>query len=240
MTAPAGNGDRRTPAGRSVLVVDDCALYREALASALLSMGVNPIRTAWDLPSLIGALESTTPQAILVNMATTGANTLLRAACSLSPDVPLVAVGVNEADPDTILACAAARVKAFHTRSESLADLLLLITLVAQGKVAYPPQIAATLLGYGAAGAGRRRGPMDSELTAREMQILELLELGHSNQEIAQRLSIAVHTVKNHVHSLLTKLGVSSRAEAAALSPRMRRNRRSSRGTGPRSSRNWP
>lgn len=44
-----------------------------------------------------------------------------------------------------------------------------------------------------------------------------MLELGQSNREIAEQLCIAVHTVKNHVHSLLTKLGVTSRAQAAAL-----------------------
>jgi DNA-binding NarL/FixJ family response regulator len=45
-----------------------------------------------------------------------------------------------------------------------------------------------------------------------------MLELGKSNKDIAAQLRIAVHTVKNHVHSLLTKLGVSTRAEAAAFS----------------------
>uniref|UniRef100_UPI0037C92ECD response regulator transcription factor n=1 Tax=Mycolicibacterium phlei TaxID=1771 RepID=UPI0037C92ECD len=54
-------------------------------------------------------------------------------------------------------------------------------------------------------------------LTARETQILRMVEMGLSNREIAERLCIAVHTVKNHMHSLLTKLGVSSRGEAAAL-----------------------
>ncbi|HUL99296.1 MAG TPA: helix-turn-helix transcriptional regulator, partial [Mycobacterium sp.] len=44
-----------------------------------------------------------------------------------------------------------------------------------------------------------------------------MVELGLSNRDIADRLCIAVHTVKNHVHSLLTKLGVSTRFEAAAL-----------------------
>ena len=45
-----------------------------------------------------------------------------------------------------------------------------------------------------------------------------MLEMGLSNRDIAARLCIAVHTVKNHVHSVLTKLGVNSRAEAAAFS----------------------
>jgi DNA-binding NarL/FixJ family response regulator len=54
-----------------------------------------------------------------------------------------------------------------------------------------------------------------------------MLELGRSNRDIAAQLRIAVHTVKNHVHSLLTKLGVSTRAEAAALA----RSTRMDRGT---------
>ena len=62
------------------------------------------------------------------------------------------------------------------------------------------------------------REPVAKELvlTAREVEILRLLEMGMSNRDIAERLCIAVHTVKNHVHSVLTKLGVTNRAEAAA------------------------
>jgi DNA-binding NarL/FixJ family response regulator len=63
------------------------------------------------------------------------------------------------------------------------------------------------------------REPASKELilTSREAQILEMIRMGLSNRDIAARLSIAVHTVKNHVHTVLTKLGVSTRAEAAAL-----------------------
>jgi DNA-binding NarL/FixJ family response regulator len=61
-------------------------------------------------------------------------------------------------------------------------------------------------------------------LTAREIQILRLLESGLSNQEVAQHLCIALPTVKNHVHSVLRKLGVSTRGEAAAYARSMRRN----------------
>jgi DNA-binding NarL/FixJ family response regulator len=58
-------------------------------------------------------------------------------------------------------------------------------------------------------------------LTAREAEILRFLQLGLSNREIAEQLCIAVHTVKNHVHSLLTKLGVNTRGQAAALAHSM-------------------
>jgi inosine-uridine nucleoside N-ribohydrolase len=54
-------------------------------------------------------------------------------------------------------------------------------------------------------------------LTSRELEVVELIEKGLSNKEIAAQLSIAVTTVKNHVHSILDKLKVHRRGEAASL-----------------------
>jgi DNA-binding NarL/FixJ family response regulator len=56
-------------------------------------------------------------------------------------------------------------------------------------------------------------------LTTREAQILRMLRLGRSNRDISIQRSTAIPTVKNHVHSVLAKLGVRTRAEAAALPP---------------------
>jgi DNA-binding NarL/FixJ family response regulator len=56
----------------------------------------------------------------------------------------------------------------------------------------------------------------------REAQILKMLELGPSNRTIEDRLCIALHTVKNHVRSLFTMLGVCTRAQVAALSRTIR------------------
>jgi DNA-binding NarL/FixJ family response regulator len=81
------------------------------------------------------------------------------------------------------------------------------------------PRVSGMLLRRLSALAAQQQ-PVANEaaLTPREVQILRMVELGLSNRDIADRLCIAVHTVKNHVHSLLTKLGVSTRFEAAALS----------------------
>ena len=57
-------------------------------------------------------------------------------------------------------------------------------------------------------------------LTRREIEILELIEQGLTNQQIASRLSLTLHTVKNHVHNLLSKLGVASRARLSPSSGR--------------------
>jgi DNA-binding NarL/FixJ family response regulator len=108
-------------------------------------------------------------------------------------------------------------------RTDSLEDLLVLIRKVAAGESSCPPRVSAILLRRLSALASQRQPPVrELALTAREIQILRMLELGRSNRDIAAQLAIAVHTVKNHVHSLLTKLGVSTRAEAAAVSRTIR------------------
>jgi DNA-binding NarL/FixJ family response regulator len=58
---------------------------------------------------------------------------------------------------------------------------------------------------------------LSAPLSPRELEILELLVRGQSNQEIARNLSISMSTVKNHVHNIITKLGVSDRVQAAIL-----------------------
>ncbi|MGE2834238.1 LuxR C-terminal-related transcriptional regulator [Mycobacterium sp. SMC-4] len=237
VTGQSTRRDGRAVQDGGILIVDDCALYREALTYTLTANGLRPVRSAWDLPSLIGTLGSISPRVILLNLATVGVQTFLRAATSLSPRTPVIAVGANEDDEDALLACAEAGVAAYHIRTDSLATLLTLVDAVGRGEIACPTGVSEVLLRriWRVSGRGRRavRSPA---LTAREMEILHLLRLGHSNRDIAARLSIAVHTVKSHVHSLLKKLGVSSRAEAAALSRALDLDREITGGLGPGSS----
>jgi DNA-binding NarL/FixJ family response regulator len=216
------------PRDERLLIIDDCTLYRENLATIFVLNGIAAPSVAWDLPSLVLALEDTEPRVVLVNMATRGSHLLLRAAMDLSPNARVIVLGVSEDDESEIVACAEAGVAGYHMRTDALEDLLVLVHNVAAGKSSCPPRVSAILL--------RRLSTLASEprqvvrelaLTAREAQILTMLELGRSNRDIAAQLRIAVHTVKNHVHSLLTKLGVSTRAEAAALA----RSTRMDRGT---------
>lgn len=201
-----------------ILIVDDCTLYRDYLAAVIESHGATPPGVAWDIPSLMGAFERMLPRIVLVNMATRDSRSILRHAMRLGAHVRVVVLGVPEDDESEIVACAEAGVAGYHLRTESLANLLITINKVAAGESICSPRVSAILLRRLSALAAQRQ-PVDRELvlTAREIQILRLLELGMGNREIAEQLCIAVHTVKNHVHSLLTKLGVSTRAQAAAL-----------------------
>jgi DNA-binding NarL/FixJ family response regulator len=206
-----------------ILVVDDCMLFRDNLAAVIAASGT-VVSVAWDLPTLVTAAQHTSPDIILVNIATFDSGMLLYAASTTYPNARLVVLGVSEDDEPTIVACAEAGVAGYHTRNQTFKDLLVLMAKVASGESVCSPRVSAVLLRR-LSSLASARGPAKKELvlTTREAQILDMLRVGMSNRDIATQLSIAIHTVKNHVHSLLSKLGVTTRAEAAALSHDMRR-----------------
>ena len=92
---------------------------------------------------------------------------------------------------------------------------------MSRGETIISPKLAASLFQRLAEERRRREaGPAASpasELTLRERQILSLVEQGLTNKEIARQLGIELATVKNHVHSILEKLDVRRRGEAAAV-----------------------
>ncbi len=103
------------------------------------------------------------------------------------------------------------------TREASLEELVEVVESVARGESLLAPRIGALLLRRVAEAAGHKRAPTAAgRLTPRELQVVGLIDEGLSNKQIAARLSIELATVKNHVHSILEKLEVERRAEAAA------------------------
>ncbi|BBY19350.1 response regulator transcription factor [Mycolicibacterium litorale] len=201
------------------LIVDDCTLHRENLATVFVVRGASKLAVAWNLTTLCAALSEATPEIVLVNMGSRESVQLLRFVRETCPAAKVIVVGIPDDDECQIIACAEAGVAGYHMRAESLDELFALIRRVATGEAVCSPRISAMLLRRLSDLAAQRQ-PVSRELvlTTREAQILRMLELGLSNRDIAADLCIAVHTVKNHVHSLLHKLGVSTRAEAAALS----------------------
>lgn len=206
-----------------ILIIDDSTLQRENLASVLGNGSVPPPAVAWDLTSAIAALAERAPDIVLLSMQTRDKITLLRSVREMCPSAKVIVVGIAEDDEADIIASAEAGVAGYHLRTESFSELLGVITKVAEGESACSPRVSAILLKHLSSMASKRRtGPRDPDLTVRELQILQMLEMGLSNRDIADQLCIALHTVKNHVHSVLTKLGLRTRAEAAAYSRSLR------------------
>ena len=191
--------------------------------AALVRHGFRRPLTAWDLPFLRRALDDTGVRIVLLDMATRESPSLLRAAMDINPELRAVAVAVSGDDEVKVVECEEAGVLGYHLRSDSLQELIALIRAVASGTSSKPPTIAAILQRQlSTLASAPSREDKEPVLTPREHQILRLLELGRSNRAIAAEVGIAVPTVKNHVHNVLSKLGVGTRAEAAATSRAMR------------------
>jgi two-component system nitrate/nitrite response regulator NarL len=122
-----------------------------------------------------------------------------------------------------VVACLPAEVLAFVAREATVADLLSAIRAAGRrdhgGRAAPPAPAALPSL------APRQQPAAIAHLTEREMEILRLMQQGLPNKTISRQLGIELSTVKNHVHSILAKLGAHNRGEAISLLYRYEKSR---------------
>jgi DNA-binding NarL/FixJ family response regulator len=145
---------------------------------------------------------------------------LTSAIAEIAPSTKVLALGLTE-EKKRVLRYVEAGASGYILKDDSLEDLVEIVRATQEGKVFVSPQIAAAMMerlsDLAQMFAGVENNLTDTTaLTSREMEVLELISKGYTNQQIAQNLVIEVGTVKNHVHNILEKLNVSSRGEAAA------------------------
>jgi two-component system, NarL family, nitrate/nitrite response regulator NarL len=201
----------------SLFVVFDLRLAREAIAKLLAEQdGIDVVGTAASHDSVLARLDVLKPEVVLLDMGRPEAVPVARAISNAAPDSKVVALGLPESEQE-VIACAEAGVAGFLAAESSLEDTLATIASAVVGEMLCTPRMAAVLVRRVATLAAARDPHRDgAQLTARELEIVDLIDRGLSNKEIAQQLHIEVATVKNHVHNILEKLGVRRRSEAAA------------------------
>jgi len=204
-----------------VLVVAETRLFRDGLAQTLGREQVDVVGAAAAGKDALDCVRSLKPDIVVLDMARVESADMLRELTGALPSVKVVAVGVPEVERH-VIACAEAGISGYVRREGTVADLVATLESVTSGEAVFSPRMAASLLRRVAVLAAEREDDVDVRLTPRESEIAELLADGLSNKQIAQRLCVEVATVKNHVHSILDKLKVSRRGEAAA---RVRRRR---------------
>jgi DNA-binding NarL/FixJ family response regulator len=200
-----------------VLVVDDHPVTRDALAALLRTHGFEIAGVAADGEEAIAAAGATQPDLVLLDLAMPGldglsALPLLRGAAPSCEVVVLTASGTEE----NLLGAIRGGAAGYLLKTESPDRIAAFLEGVAQGEAALSGPVARRLLEQVRNGR-RSSGVPDriaSVLSAREVEVLLLLDEHHSTDEIARRLFISEHTVRSHVKSMLRKLGVSSRREA--------------------------
>jgi len=206
-----------TRAGPRVLVCARIRLHRDGLVGALRSEGL-AVTAASPGPDCLRRAQRA--DVVVLEADGTAGAAFARELAAAAPAARVVALGVVE-DDRAILAYAGAGVAAFVAPEQALGELMAAVWAVRRGETRCSQRVAAILLRGLAARpppvATAVRGP---HLTVREREVLELVDQGLSNKQIARKLDIEVPTVKNHVHNILAKLDATGRGEAAA---RMRR-----------------
>jgi len=201
-----------------ILLVDDHPLTRSALAGLLMQHGFEVVGEAADGEEAIAAAASLQPDLILLDLSMPGVDGLtalprLREAARDCEVVVLTASGTEE----NLLGAIRGGAAGYLLKSEPPERIVGFLRGVANGEAALSGAVARRLLEQVRAGGGRGSGVPDSigaVLSARELEVLLLLDEHLGTDEIAKRLFISDHTVRSHVKSLLRKLGVSSRREA--------------------------
>jgi len=201
-----------------VVIVAATRLFREGLAQALA--GVETIELAGAVAGCEELVRLEAPvDIVLLDVPSVGVESI-RAARVAVPEAAVVGLGVGE-DVAELVACVEAGLTGYVSREGSFDDLARTIESVARGEMPCSPEIAGTLMRRLATlAAAQPLDPVEASLTRREREIVELIESGLSNKEIALRLGIELATVKKHVHHVLDKLNVSRRLDAADWSRR--------------------
>jgi DNA-binding NarL/FixJ family response regulator len=201
-----------------ILVVDDHPLTRDALTSLLAQGGFDVVGEAGDGAEALELAHTLQPDLILLDLTMPGMDGLtvlprLRSAAPRCEVVVLTASGTEE----NLLAAIRGGAAGYLLKSEPPERIIEFLRGVAKGEAALSGAVARRLLDQVRVGGRNGSGVPDSiaqVLSAREVEVLLLLDDHLSTDEIARRLYISEHTVRSHVKSLLRKLGVSSRREA--------------------------
>jgi DNA-binding NarL/FixJ family response regulator len=201
-----------------ILIVDDHPLTREALSSLLRAHGFDVVGCASDGRQAITEVARLQPDLVLLDLSMPGLDGLsalprLREAAPDTEVVVLTASGTEE----NLLAAIRAGAAGYLLKTEPPEKIASFLDGVVNGEAALSGSVARRLLDQVRDGSGKGAAVPDAiaaTLSARELEVLLLLDDHLGTDEIAKRLFISEHTVRSHVKSLLRKLGVSSRREA--------------------------
>jgi DNA-binding NarL/FixJ family response regulator len=206
-----------------VVLADDHPIYRKGLAKLLERAGIEVVAEAPNGLAAIEAAERTAPDVIVMdlNMPRLSGVEATRRLTERSPSsrVLVLSVSAEEADvTDAIIAGATGYV----LKDDPVEEVIAGIRATATGESLISSRIASMLLRRI---RDRRRAEPELPpvpLTERELQVLKLVADGKTNREIGRELFIGPSTVKNHISSILMKLQVDNRVQAAVHAVRKR------------------
>jgi DNA-binding NarL/FixJ family response regulator len=198
-----------------VVIVDDHPVVRDGLKASLGSVdGVEVVGEAATGEAAIEVALALGPDVVLMDldMPGIGGQEATRVLSERAPGIAVLVLTMYD-DIDLVLSAVRAGARGYLLKGAPQADVVAAIAAVARGDAVFGGVVADRLLEVMASTSGSR--PPFPQLTARERDVLDLLADGLSNPAMARRLGLSARTVANHVSAILTKLGVSDRAQAA-------------------------
>lgn len=210
----------RTDRKLRVMLVDDHALVRAAIRQAIAAADVETVAEAATAEEAFHLAPQLLPDVLLVDIDLPGMNGLhlVRELAARLPDTRIVILTVSTSERD-LLDAMRYGARGYVTKDLSPEALLRTVRGVNAGELAVPRRMAARLVARLLATSRQAPGLADdptlATLSAREQEVLRLLAGGLTDRAIAEALTISPRTVESHVGSILGKLGVRNRADAA-------------------------
>jgi DNA-binding NarL/FixJ family response regulator len=213
-----------TPEQLRVVLVDDHPVYREGLAKLLRESGVDVVAQAGNGHDAMSIVEEAAPDVVVMDLNMPGMSgvEVTRKLVERTPASRVLVVSVSAQEEDVTEAILAGA-SGYVLKDGPVEEVVAGIQAAANGESLISPRIATMLL---------RRMRLDepaevdtpamTPLSDRELQVLRLVAEGKGNQEIGEALYIGQSTVRNHISSILMKLQVENRVQAAVRAVRDR------------------
>ena len=201
-----------------LMLVDDHEVVRSGLRAMLEAAGdMRVVAEAGTVVDAIAQAERVRPDVIVmdVRLADGSGIEATREIRARRPDSRVLML-TSFADDEALFASIMAGASGYVLKQIRGGDLVRAIRAVGQGQSLLDPAVTATVLERLRRGKHLLRDERLARLSAQEERILVLVAEGHTNREIGTRLNLAEKTVKNYVSTILAKLGVGRRTEAAA------------------------
>jgi DNA-binding NarL/FixJ family response regulator len=207
-----------------VVLVDDHPVYREGLARLLSQSGVEVVAQAGNGPEALSIVEDAAPDVVVMDLNMPGMSgvDVTRKLVQRNPASRVLIVSVSAQEEDVTEAILAGA-SGYVLKDGPVEEVVAGIQAAANGESLISPRIATMLLRkMRLDGPGENAPPATTPLSERELQVLRLVAEGKGNQEIAEALYIGQSTVRNHISSILMKLQVENRVQAAVRAVRDR------------------
>ena len=201
----------KSPDRIRILIVDDHPLVREGICSLVEKQeDMLIVAEASNGKEALQTFQQHLPNITLIDLRLPGMDEIdvMTAILAEAPDAKVIVLTTFSGDAQ-ILRALKAGARAYLLKDLLRKELLEAIRTVQAGRKRIPPEIAAQIAEHAS----------DTTLTAREIEVLQLIATGNPNKLVADKLSVTEDTIKMHVKSILSKLGANDRTHAVTSSP---------------------